>query len=388
MRRHVLNRVAVGLLGLLMFLTATFFLARWMIPGDYTSNFAGGRAATSGLRARLGLDLPLWQQWLRWMESVLTFDLGEGANGRPVIDSILAALPWTLAMFVIGIGLAFWVGGKIGRWAGWRRKSLTATTIGAATLTSLFPPWLVFLVLYAGLNVLGFRPFNRLAALQFELWNGDVQPFQIWWKMLGTLAVLAGVVLLAMKLAGNPPRRRMVARVSAIAILPVSLGLWYLMGIGPWAMDLLAFLTFPVTVLFLVVVGDIILVMAAAMDGTAGSDFVTAARAKGLSERQVRDRHAGRVALLPALSRLTAALPFALGGIVIIEASFGALGGYRIPIPGMSSVLFGSLRQRNIVLTLGGLVVVGIITLLVRIGLDIAIAVLDPRVKMEADSHG
>jgi peptide/nickel transport system permease protein len=242
-------------------------------------------------------------------------------------------------------------------------------------------------VLYAALNVLGFRPFNRIAALQYELWSGEFQPFQIWWKMLGTLAVLAGVVLLAMKLAGNPPRRRVVARVSAIAILPVSLGLWFMMGIGPWAVDLLAFLSFPVLVLFLVVVGDIVLVMAAAMDGTASSDFVTAARAKGLSEKQVRDRHAGRVALLPALSRLTAALPFALGGIVIIEASFGALGGYRIPIPGMSSVLFGSLRQRNVLLTLGGLVVVGVITLLVRIGLDIAIAVLDPRVKMEGEAR-
>ena len=48
-------------------------------------------------------------------------------------------------------------------------------------------------------------------------------------------------------------------------------------------------------------------------------------------------------------------------------------------------LIFGSLRQRNIVLTLGGLVVVGIITLLVRIGLDIAIAVLDPRVKVEGE---
>jgi ABC-type dipeptide/oligopeptide/nickel transport system permease component len=68
---------------------------------------------------------------------------------------------------------------------------------------------------------------------------------------------------------------------------------------------------------------------------------------------------------------------------VIIEASFGRLGGYRIDIPGVASILFGSLRQRNLLLTLGGLVVVGIITLLLRIGLDLAVATIDPRVQLE-----
>ncbi len=87
--------------------------------------------------------------------------------------------------------------------------------------------------------------------------------------------------------------------------------------------------------------------------------------------------------MLPALSRLTANLPFALGGLVIIEASFARLGGYRIPIPGVASVLFGSLRERDLVVVMGGLVVVGVLTLLLRIGLDLAAATIDPRVQFE-----
>jgi peptide/nickel transport system permease protein len=131
----------------------------------------------------------------------------------------------------------------------------------------------------------------------------------------------------------------------------------------------------------------VILVVAASMDGLAESDFALTARAKGLTDRQVRERHAGRVALLPALSRLTANLPFALGGLVIIEASFGRLGGYRIAVPGVASVLFGSLRQRDIILMLGGLVVVGIMTLILRIGLDLAVATVDPRVQLEKPAN-
>jgi ABC-type dipeptide/oligopeptide/nickel transport system permease component len=59
------------------------------------------------------------------------------------------------------------------------------------------------------------------------------------------------------------------------------------------------------------------------------------------------------------------------------------LGGYRIAIPGVASVLFGSLRQRDVLLTMGGLVIVGILTLLLRIGLDLTVASIDPRVQLE-----
>jgi peptide/nickel transport system permease protein len=151
---------------------------------------------------------------------------------------------------------------------------------------------------------------------------------------------------------------------------------------------LLGFFILPVLVLFLLSVGDVILVVAASMDGLADADFSVTARAKGLTSKQVRERHAGRVALLPALSRLTANLPFALGGLVIIEASFGRLGGYRIDVPGVSSVLFGSLRQRNLTVTLVGLIMVGVITLLIRIGLDLAAATLDPRIQLERARRG
>ncbi|MGQ0849331.1 MAG: ABC transporter permease subunit [Actinomycetota bacterium] len=384
LRRYVLERMLAGIFGLLVFLTAVFFLAKLLIPGDITVNFRVGFSGNiDQVREALGLDQPLWKQYLVWLGGVFSLELGRNPGGPTVLSQVMRALPWTLAMFGIGIGSAFFVGSRIGRWAGWRKSTTTPTTIAAVGLTSLFPPWLVFLAFYFTLNTFGFRVFNRMTALNFDLWaQGRREDLTLWTMIAVTLAFLT-VSALGRRLIKSPRLGRWWSWISIIAVPWGSYWAWSRLGIRDHALDLLGFLLLPVAVLFLLMVGDIILVVAASMDGLSSSDFALTARAKGLTDRQVREKHAGRVALLPALSRLTANLPFALGGLVIIEASFGRLGGYRIDVPGVASVLFGSLRQRNLLLTLGGLVVVGIITLLLRIGLDLAVATIDPRVQLE-----
>ncbi len=68
----------------------------------------------------------------------------------------------------------------------------TPTTLGAATLTSLFPPWLVFLAFYTTLNVFGFRFFNMMTALNFELWDdGTASESATLWTMI---AIVVGLV--------------------------------------------------------------------------------------------------------------------------------------------------------------------------------------------------
>lgn len=384
LRRYVLGRAIAGVFGLLVFLTAVFFMAKLLIPGDITSNFALGFGGNlNRVREALGLDQPLWRQYLLWLGGIFSLSLGRNPGGPTVLSQVLDALPWTLAMFGLGLGLAFWAGSRVGRWAGWRKSTTTPTTLGAATLTSLFPPWLVFLAFYGTLQVFGFRFFNRLTALQFDLWDDGLAEDAVLWTMIGIVLALITLARVAHRLI---PNRRIKRWWSLATLAAVPAGAFWIVGrlqIRDHVLDLLGFLVLPVLVLFLLAVGDIILVVAASMDGLSTADFAVTARAKGLTDRQVRERHAGRVALLPALSRLTANLPFALGGLVIVEASFGRLGGYRIDIPGVASVLFGSLRQRNLLLTLGGLVLVGLMTLVLRIGLDLAVATIDPRVQLE-----
>jgi peptide/nickel transport system permease protein len=384
LRRYVLGRLVAGVFGLILFLTATFLMAKLLVPGDITSNFAVGFSGNlNRVREALGLDQPLWRQYLIWLGGVFSFTLGRNPGGPTVMSQVFRALPWTLAMFALGLGLAFWVGSRVGRWAGWRKSTTTPTTLGAATLTSLFPPWLVFLAFYTTLNLFGFRFFNRMTALNYDLWDDGIGQASVLWTMIGTVLGLIALSVIGRRIITNRRLKRWWTWASRAAVPILVYWIWSRLEIRDHAFDLLGFLVLPVLVLFLLAVGDIILVVAASMDGLSTSDFALTARAKGLTDRQVRERHAGRVALLPALSRLTANLPFALGGLVIVEASFGRLGGYRIDIPGVASVLFGSLRQRNLLLTLGGLVVVGLITLVLRIGLDLAVATIDPRVQLE-----
>ncbi|HJU81463.1 MAG TPA: ABC transporter permease [Acidimicrobiia bacterium] len=384
LRRYVVARILAGVVGIIVFLTAVFFGTRLLVPGDFADNFAVGGNPGDAARVReaLALDRPVWQQYLIWLGRTFSLDLGQNPRGQPVIDQLLDALPWTLTMFAIGLGAAFLIGSRIGRWAGWRKKSLTPTTLGAATFTSVFPPWLVFLAFYTALNLFGFSRFNDLTALDFYLWRQGPPQDSILWQMMGTALILVGLAAAAIRLL--PLKWKAGARRASLFLVPLlTMWWWSQLGIFVYAQDLLGFLAMPVLVLFMLSIGDIVLVIAASMDGLSDSDFVVTARAKGLTDRQVRNRHAGRVALLPALSRLTANLPFALGGLVIVEASFARLGGYRIPVPGVASVLFGSLRERDLMVTMGGLVVVGVITLLLRIVLDLIVVKLDPRIQLE-----
>jgi len=389
LRRYVAGRLVAGLFGLIIFLTLVFFLARIMIPGDITTNFAvGGGGNVSRVRESLGLNRPLWEQYLVWLGRVLSLNFGRTGAGPTIMSVLLAALPWTLTMFGLGLGAAFWVGSRVGRRAGWRRGLSTPTSLGAASLSSIFPPWLVFLAFYTTLTMFGFRVFNKVTALQYDLWSEGMQEHRVLWTMILTVLGPLAVSLFIGRFITERRRKVLWARVSRASIPFIAVLIWWQAGILLHVLDLLGFFILPVLVLFLLSVGDVILVVAASMDGLSDSDFALTARAKGLTSKQVRERHAGRVALLPALSRLTANLPFALGGLVIIEASFGRLGGYRIDVPGVASVLFGSLRARNLNVTLAGLILVGVITLTVRIGLDLAAATLDPRIQLERARRG
>ncbi len=69
----------------------------------------------------------------------------------------------------------------------------------------------------------------------------------------------------------------------------------------------------------------------------------------------IRRRHAGRATLLPAISRMAASLPYALGRLVIVERAFASIGSRSVDIPGLSSTIFlTGFQARNTPLAIGG----------------------------------
>ena len=104
-----------------------------------------------------------------------------------------------------------------------------------------------------------------------------------------------------------------------------------------------------------------------------GQDYITTARAKGLSERVVIYRHALRNALLPVITLLGFSLPGLIGGSVIFETIFA--------IPGMGQLFYMGVMSRDYPLVMGILVIGAFLTLVGNLLADLAYAFADPRIR-------
>ncbi len=123
--------------------------------------------------------------------------------------------------------------------------------------------------------------------------------------------------------------------------------------------------------LALIAFGPVMLLMRAGTDAERSEDYVFTARAKGLRESEVRDRHVARNAIAPVLAGSFLALPTILAGMIIVE--------YELEMNGLSSVLFDAIEFQDIPVIMGILVALGVIGVILRVVIDVAIAILDPR---------
>ena len=125
MLTYVVRRVLVAVPTLLGVATVVFSLLR-LLPGDPASVIAGPTAtpeATANIRHQLGLDLPLWQQYLGFLGRLLRGDLGISTRtGSPVVNEIFTRVPYTAELAVISLILAIAVGVAAGVIASTRRS--------------------------------------------------------------------------------------------------------------------------------------------------------------------------------------------------------------------------------------------------------------------------
>jgi ABC-type dipeptide/oligopeptide/nickel transport system permease component len=139
------RRLASALPTAFIALALVFFIAR-ILPGDPAIAILGDSAsepALAALREKLGLNLPIWQQFASYMADILRFDLGRSmVSGRPVSEDILHALPYTLELTTFAILFGIMTGVPIGIWASLRRNGPADTISRAVALVGLsFPPF-------------------------------------------------------------------------------------------------------------------------------------------------------------------------------------------------------------------------------------------------------
>jgi peptide/nickel transport system permease protein len=379
--RFIGSRLFQAAVTYFLFLTLIFFLLE-LQPGDFSAALFGQTRLSAQqlqtIRMQMGIDRTPAEQYVRWMGGFLRGDLGVALSesSRPVAAVLAERLPRTAVLFLSATLLSFAVGFWAGKRLAWRRGTRfeTVVTVGGVALYTVFTPWFALWMLWIFAYLLGIFPVGKF--ITYEIW--------------GPAAPAAGTVFLEILLAGGAflllgfgvrrisarfpsGKRGWVQAAGFLVLAGVCAGYWGLTGQAVYVLDILRHLALPVLTLTLISFGGTMLLTRNSMLSVLGEDYIVTARAKGLTDGEIRDRHAARNALLPVLTTLMFALAFAVDGGVVTEAVFSW--------EGMGYTLIHAVEQSDVPLAVGALVVTGGLVLLAHLAADILYFVLDPRLR-------
>ncbi len=163
---------------------------------------------------------------------------------------------------------------------------------------------------------------------------------------------------------------------NGIALLPgqqmVTPGLHHSDPVAYW-IDVLRHLILPATTLALGLIAGNALIMRSSMVETLRDDYITTARAKGLTDREVVRRHAIPNALLPTVTVVALTFGYVLGGAIGVEEVFSW--------PGMGSLIVDSINDKDFPVLQGIFLVIAVCVVVANLVADILYGVLDPRVR-------
>lgn len=322
LRKFLVVRSAQILVTFFIILTLLFVLFR-LAPGDPVAMMTDpmmSEEEISVLKRQLGLDLPLHEQYLVYLWN---FVRGEFGNSfyyrRPVVEILADRLPKTILLFTTATILYAFAGISWGKVLAWRRSSLLDTTVSFVGLFThtFFLPWLALIVIWIFAYQLGWFPLN--AMITPELW---LDPEVGWIRRV---------------------------------------------------LDVVHHMVLPMGVLFLTHFGGYTLVMRSTMLETLREDYILTARAKGLPERTIRNRHAAPNASLPVVTSLGLSLAFSINGGALTETIFSW--------PGLGRELVFSVSNGDYPLAQAAFLLIAGFVLLANLVVDVIYAYLDPRIR-------
>lgn len=383
MRRYVLRRLVQIVITFFLFQTLTFFLL-YAQPGDITDQYLLNPnippEARERIRAQLGLDKPPHLQYIQYLENFLTGNLGVSFSHypRPVIEIILERLPRTLVLFLSATLVSFYLGFALGKALAWRRGSLFeyGTTIFGVTMYTVFTPWFALMMIWLFAFKLNWFPTGKFITPEF--WrSAPTDANTVFLRMIYTGLAAGIVAFLAYVLVHRvaSPLRRSAGTIAFLTFVVTAVAPWVRHELGPYALDILKHMALPILTLTLISFAGTMLLTRNSLLETMREDYILAARAKGLPENVVRDKHAARTALLPVVTSFVFSLAFAIDGGVITETIFSW--------PGMGLTLLSAVTQEDIPLAMGAFAFTGVLALFAHLVADILYAYLDPRIRYE-----
>jgi peptide/nickel transport system permease protein len=312
-----LRTQALTLLAVLLAATALTFAVTEVLPGDAAVAILGENATQqelAALRTELGLDRPLAVRYLDWLRKAATGDLGRSyRTHEPIASMIAQRLPVTIELIILTQVLALAMAVPLGILAAYRQRTRTDSALAALTLGLLSLP-----------------------------------------------AFVKGIVL--------------------IYLLSVALGWFPASGYarlddGLWANLHSMFL--PAMTLALAEFPVYMRLLRADMITTLQQDYILAARAKGLSVREILLGHALRPSSLSLVTVVGINLGRLVGGAVVIETLFA--------IPGIGQMLVNAVYQHDYFVVQGVVLVIAVCFVLINLAVDLTYTLLDPRVRVSAE---
>src|SRR5690606_18970791 len=333
MLNFILRRLALIVPTVIGISLCAFAFVR-VLPGDPILAMAGQHGVTPEryeiLREQFGYNLPIWQQYLNYLGSVLRGDFGISlATKRPVITEFMALFPPTIELALVAMLFAVIIGIPAGIFAAIKRGSwFDQATMGVA-LTGYSMPifwWGLLLIIFFS-GYLGWTPVSgRISLMYFfpqvtgfmlidSLLSGQAGAF----KSAVTYLILPTIVLATIPLA-------VIARQTRSAMLEVL-----------------------------------------------GDDYVRTARAKGLSPFRVIGVHALRNAMIPVITTIGLQVGVLLAGAILTETIFSW--------PGIGKWMVDSVFKRDYAVVQGGLMLIAAVIMIVNLVVDLLYGWVNPRIR-------
>lgn len=333
MIKFILTRVGLIIPTFIGVTLVTFMLIR-LVPGDPIELLVGERGIEperhAELRADLGLDKPILEQYVIYIKNLLQGDFGKSiVTKTPVIEEFLTLFPATIELSLFAMMIAISIGIPIGILAAVKRGTFFDYTTMGLSLTGYSMPvfwWALILILTFSVT-LGWTPVSgRISVLYY------VEP-------------VTGFMLIDTLLSDEKG-----AFMSALRhlILPsIALG------------------TIPLAVIARMTRSSMLEVL--------GEDYIRTAKAKGLPTWRIVWVHALRNALIPVLTVIGLAVGTLFAGAILTETIFSW--------PGVGKWLVESVRRRDYPVLQGGVLLVASIVMLVNLFVDVLYGWVNPRIR-------
>jgi dipeptide transport system permease protein len=334
MFRFFLKRAALTLPTFIALMFVTFTMIR-LVPGDPIEVRRGERGISperlAELRHDMGLDQPIWKQFLDYVWALLHGDFGTSIISKaPIANEFLTLFPATLELTFCAMVFAIAVGIPAGVMAAARRGSFYDQTLMGAALTGYSMPifwWGLILILLMS-NTLHLTPVSG----RIDLIKYYFQP-------------VTGFMLIDSIISGQK---------------------------GAF-LDAVRHLILPTIVLGTVPLAVVARMTRSSMLEVLEEDYVRTARAKGLSAFRVIGLHALRNALIPVVTVIGLQVGTLLAGAVLTETIFSW--------PGIGKWLVESIGRRDYPALQGGIMLIASVVILVNLIIDLLYGLINPRIR-------